>query len=272
MARTHRSSCPHCGSRPPWAYQLDTLTMFAPPRPPRKPRPKKVKPAPYVPPGEDLLVLFAVGGPWAPPPPLKPKGEPLPEGTRARAKRPDWSSSLAGGVQMTVHRSTDRPEVLDLGARQRDVERISRSRPEYARCVRAGIPRGDLDAEVMLQLLLRQRPGLRSRYDPERSGVAKYLNMICRSILLNILDMPRFKEGKDLALDDMDHLPAALVSTDKGQPSPSLIEEIVSSYEDEDMPTVRAILTGAMGPEACTNRALVSELRADLAKRARTAV
>lgn len=83
--------------------------------------------------------------------------------------------------------STDRPAVLDLGARWVDVRRISRRLPEYQACLDAGWERDDLDAELLMRVIARQRDGLASRYNPARSSVGKYLHVLCKGLLLHAL-------------------------------------------------------------------------------------
>ena len=78
--------------------------------------------------------------------------------------------------------STDRPAVLDVGARRRDVARIARRHgPLWRACLRLGWEAADLEQEVLLRILQRQRGA--SAYDPERSGIGKYLWMATKSAL-----------------------------------------------------------------------------------------
>ena len=83
-----------------------------------------------------------------------------------------------------IPRSKDRPEVLDVGKRYRDVKRIGRSLPQYRYCLELGWSREELDQQLLVRVHLRQ--SMPSRYDPTKASVSKYLVVFCRSQLLNL--------------------------------------------------------------------------------------
>src|SRR5690349_9319346 len=85
-------------------------------------------------------------------------------------------------------RSNDRPATLDVGERLLDIRRLTKAMSLYQRCVRAGWDPDDLDQEILLRLHARQRPGSRSRYNPLRACVSKYICVAGRGIMLNLLD------------------------------------------------------------------------------------
>lgn len=92
----------------------------------------------------------------------------------------EWSPSDDKGT----HRSKDRPAVLDVQKRWRDVRRISRSLSQYRLCLDLGWQRAELDQELLVRVHLRQ--SMASRYDPTRGSVGKYLVIFCRGALLNL--------------------------------------------------------------------------------------
>lgn len=112
---------------------------------------------------------------------------------RPRRPGPDWDPN---GPRRT--RSLDRPTSLDLGAPDRaaQVLRIAGAHPEWRTCLAAGWDRDDLQQEVLLRVLERQRCGPNgerpsSAYDPERSSVAKYLHVLTQSLLRNLRVLQR---------------------------------------------------------------------------------
>lgn len=113
---------------------------------------------------------------------------------RPRRPGPDWDPNGPRRV-----RSPDRPPTLDLGAPDRaaQVLRIAGSHPEWRTCLAAGWDRDDLQQEVLLRVLERQRCGPNggarptSAYDPERSSVAKYLHVLTQSLLRNLRVLQR---------------------------------------------------------------------------------
>ena len=88
--------------------------------------------------------------------------------------------------------STDRPAILDVRERSEDVRKIARSHGLFFRCVRAGWDEDDLDQEIFLRVLERQEMG--SKYHPDRAGVGKYLFVLTRCILMNLLEKAKVRE------------------------------------------------------------------------------
>ncbi len=87
---------------------------------------------------------------------------------------------------------------LDLAARWRDVIKMTRShRSLYAKALRAGWQAEDLDQEVLTRVVARA-----GSYEPDRSSTGRWLFIITRSILLNLLDkvMRKKREMLDLRI------------------------------------------------------------------------
>lgn len=99
---------------------------------------------------------------------------------------------------LTFKPSTDRPAVLDVRERAEDVRKIARSHGLFFRVVKAGWDEDDLDQEIFLRVLERQE--MPSKYDPARAGVGRYLYLLTRSILLNLLEKAHV-ERKSIAMD-----------------------------------------------------------------------
>lgn len=96
-------------------------------------------------------------------------------------------------------RSTDRPATLDLNTRWVDVRRVAKSHPAWRRCITAGWDPEDLCQEVLVRVLARQQ--MKSRYDPHRSCVSKYLFVVTGSILTNLSVSVRHLGSKNESLD-----------------------------------------------------------------------
>lgn len=125
-----------------------------------------------------------------------------------RQPRPQVSDTPAPWDGLTVYDyfrgdrryapSLDR--ALDLSTRWRDVLRITRSHGSlYRACVSRWPSSDDLDQEVLTRVIARQ--GMRSRYDPDRASVSKYLYTLTRSILMNLVDKHRASEHLDERLE-----------------------------------------------------------------------
>lgn len=103
--------------------------------------------------------------------------------------------------------SHDRPLVLDVGARRLDVVHMARSHDVWRTCIALGWDPDDLEQEVLLRAHRRQ--SMPSRYDPRRAGLGKYLFVLTRGILLNLVEMRQTErvqseqlgQGRDAAID-----------------------------------------------------------------------
>jgi hypothetical protein len=131
--------------------------------------------------------------------------------------------------------SKDRPPVLDLRERWLDVRKIAKSQPEFAACVRAGWDADDLVSEVYARALARQ--SMASRYDPARAGVSKYLTVLCRGILLNLLDSKRRRDRHEqIGSHDVRGEPcdASLTAVDMQMPDDASVYAGASTEDCDD--------------------------------------
>lgn len=127
--------------------------------------------------------------PWA----AKPNPAP-PRGLRARRASPPprrgtWDPK-GPRVLRPDQLSKDRPAVIDFSTRRNDVISIMKSDSVWKSCLAAGYDPEDLEQDVMMRVIARQ--SMPSRYDPERAGLAKYLTICTRGILLNLLERYRY--------------------------------------------------------------------------------
>lgn len=83
--------------------------------------------------------------------------------------------------------SVDRPAGLDVGQRWADVVAIARRARAWRACIALGWESEDLEQEVCMRIHRKQN-GRRGAYDPRRSGIAKYLHVATRSVLLHIIE------------------------------------------------------------------------------------
>ena len=216
-----------------------------------KRREQRRRPTSNIPPESDVLVIFSC--------------VPAPR-TTPNPRRRGWDRTIwdPAGPRRATSLSADRPAEVDFAARRDDILRMARQRPEWALAMRAGIDPDDLDGEIMMRLIVKQQAGAKSRYDPTKSGVTKYLCVTLRSVILNTIDLSRYRRHDH---DDIMDTNVAAPQAD----DPELIESIVSTYEDEDMADVRSLLSGMADPDKLRRQkpALVAEVYADLRRRAR---
>lgn len=76
-------------------------------------------------------------------------------------------------------------DTLDLERRYVDCRRLIRAHPAYRGAVAAGYNREDLLQDVFLRLLSKQRG--KSRYDPTRASLGKYMFQVTWSAVLNFV-------------------------------------------------------------------------------------
>jgi DNA-directed RNA polymerase specialized sigma24 family protein len=79
--------------------------------------------------------------------------------------------------------------MLDLTKHYRDVRRLTAAHPLYRVALQRGHDADDLMQSVLLGLLTRQLS--RSRFDPQRASMSKYVHLVAGSILANLLDYQR---------------------------------------------------------------------------------
>ena len=79
--------------------------------------------------------------------------------------------------------------MLDLQKHYHDVRRLTAAHPLYRVARTRGHDPDDLLQAVCLGLLTRQQT--RSRYDPSRASLSKYVYLVAGSILANLLDYQR---------------------------------------------------------------------------------
>lgn len=82
--------------------------------------------------------------------------------------------------------------MLDIEGRHRDIRRIVASTSIFRRGVATGHDADDMMQVVMLGLITRQLG--RSVYDPSRSSLSRYVNVVTASVLANYLDSQRRRD------------------------------------------------------------------------------
>lgn len=177
-------------------------------------------------------------------------------------------------------RSSDRPDRLDVGQRIDDVRRLLHSLPEWRGALRVGADPDDLEQRVLEGLVRRQIPradGLAnwSAYDPQRAGLAKYLVVACRGLVLHELEAMgaerRDRETVGAAVATKADEPrlqvdAAQVARDDSDPTE---EGDASELANDLVAEVRMALGWRAAEEArelIEGRATVKEVRAEVAE------
>lgn len=101
------------------------------------------------------------------------------------------------------------PFGMDVGAYHLDIRRIFFH--FFARSViNAGLEPEDVLQEIYLGIHRRQKPGMKSAYDPDRSSPSHYIHISCRSLMLHQIEK---EDSRRRRLKDAEELEAARYDT-----------------------------------------------------------
>ena len=128
--------------------------------------------------------------------------------------------------------------MLDLGRHYEDARRLTISHPLFRVALARGHEADDLLQSVYVGVLVRQTT--RSRYDPSRASLSKYLRLVAGSVLANLLDKHRRRAKHETGSVwirgvESDPALAAVVdeSRDEARIVALLVEELGGDEEDQ---------------------------------------